>query len=48
MELRKLKRDVPVHLYGFKPRHLARIRKQVRDLKRRRLTFFVQGKTYRF
>jgi 3',5'-cyclic-nucleotide phosphodiesterase len=48
MELRKLKRDVPVHLYGFKPRHLARIRAQVRALKRRRLHFLVQGKTYRF
>ena len=36
LELRKLKQDVPVYLYGFKPRHLARIRKQVRALKRRR------------
>jgi ribonuclease BN (tRNA processing enzyme) len=47
-ELRKLKRDVPVYLYGFKPRHLARIRKQVRGLKRRRVSLLVQGKTYRF
>jgi ribonuclease BN (tRNA processing enzyme) len=47
-ELRKLKQDVPVYLYGFKPRHLAKIRKQVRALKRRRVSFLVQGKTYRF
>jgi len=47
-ELRKLRQDVPVYLYGFKPRHLARIRKQVRALNRRRLSFLVQGKTYRF
>jgi ribonuclease BN (tRNA processing enzyme) len=48
VELRKLKRDVPVYLYGAKPRHLARIRAEVRALKRRRLAFLVQGKTYRF
>jgi ribonuclease BN (tRNA processing enzyme) len=48
MELRKLKRDVPVLLYGFKPRHLARIRAEVRALKKRRLNFLVQGKTYTF
>ena len=47
-ELRKLKRDVPVYLYGAKPRHLARIRAQVRALKRRKLAFLVQGKTYKF
>jgi ribonuclease BN (tRNA processing enzyme) len=47
-ELRKLKRDVPVYLYGCKPRHLARIRAQVRSLHRRRLGFLTQGKTYRF
>jgi len=39
---------VPVYLYGAKPRHLARIHKQVRALGRRKLTFLVQGKTYRF
>ncbi len=48
LELRKLKRDVPVYLYGCKPRHLARIRKQVRGLRRRRLFFLTQGRTYRF
>jgi 3',5'-cyclic-nucleotide phosphodiesterase len=47
-ELRKLKRDVPVFLYGAKPRHLAKIRAQVRALGRRRLAFLVQGKTYKF
>lgn len=48
LELKKLKRDVPVYLYGFKPRHLARIRQQVRALGRRRVRLLIQGKTYRF
>jgi ribonuclease BN (tRNA processing enzyme) len=48
MELRKLKRDVAVYLYGAKPRHLARIRAQVRALPRRRVAFLMQGKTYKF
>ena len=39
---------MPVYLYGAKPRHLARIRTQVRALKRRKLAFLVQGKTYKF
>jgi ribonuclease BN (tRNA processing enzyme) len=47
-ELRKLKRDVPVLLYGAKPRHLTRIKKQVRALRRRRVGFLVQGRTYVF
>lgn len=47
-ELLKLKRDVPVYLYGAKPRHLAKIRRQVRALKRKRLTFLTQGRTYKF
>jgi len=47
-ELDKLEPDVPVYLYGAKPRHLTRIHKQVRALGRRKLTFLVQGKTYRF
>ena len=48
LELDKLKRDVPVYLYGAKPRHLTQIRKQVRALKRKRLTFLTQGRTYKF
>lgn len=48
LELRKLKRDVPVYIYGLKPRHMSLIRRQVRALKRKRLTFLVQGETYRF
>ena len=48
LELRKLKRDVPVYLYGCKPRHMTRIHKQVRALKRRKLSFLGQGETYRF
>lgn len=48
VELRKLERDVPVYLYGGKPRHLARIERQVAALKHRRLELLVQGRTYRF
>lgn len=47
-ELQKLDKDVPVYLYGAKPRHLGRIRKQVGALKRKRLEILVQGRTYRF
>jgi cAMP phosphodiesterase len=47
-ELRKLKKDVPVYLYGFKPKHLKRIRQQVRELERPRLHLLTQGKTYKF
>jgi cAMP phosphodiesterase len=48
LELRKLKKDVPVYLYGGKPKHLGKIRKQIASLRRRRLQMLVQGKTYTF
>jgi ribonuclease BN (tRNA processing enzyme) len=48
LELKKLKPQVPVFLYGAKPKHLATIQKQVRSLKRRDLRLLVQGNTYRF
>jgi ribonuclease BN (tRNA processing enzyme) len=48
VELRKLKRNVPVYLYGGKPKHLTTIRKQIRALERKNLHMFVQGKTYTF
>jgi cAMP phosphodiesterase len=47
-ELEKLKKDVPVYLYGGKPKHLGSIRRQVRELRRKRLTLLVQGRTYKF
>ena len=47
-ELRKLKRDVPVYLYGAKPKHLKVIKDEVQSLKRKNLRFLVQGKTYQF
>jgi cAMP phosphodiesterase len=47
-ELRKLEHDVPVYLYGFKPRHVRTIRAQVATLRRKRLYMLSQGKTYRF
>jgi cAMP phosphodiesterase len=47
-ELDKLKQDVPVYLYGFKPKHLDRINRQVKALKRKDLRVLVQGRTYNF
>ena len=47
-ELRKLEQDVPVYLYGGKPKHLAKIKAEVRALKDPRVRFLVQGRTYRF
>jgi ribonuclease BN (tRNA processing enzyme) len=47
-ELRKLKKDVPVYLYGGKPKHLDRIKRQIKALRDDRLKMFVQGRTYRF
>jgi len=48
VELDKLKKDVPVYLYGGKPKHLDAIKRQVKALKRRKLTLLVQGRTYKF
>jgi cAMP phosphodiesterase len=47
-ELKKLDREVPVFLYGGKPKHLATLKKEVAALRRRNVAFFKQGKTYRF
>jgi cAMP phosphodiesterase len=47
-ELKKLKHDVPVYLYGGKPKHLEAIKRQVKALKHARLRLLVQGKTYTF
>ena len=40
--------DVPIYLYGGKPKHLKTIKQQLRALKRKKLHMLVQGKTYRF
>lgn len=48
IELQKLKKDAPVYLYGGKPKHLARIRREVYALKDKRVHFMVQGRTYKF
>jgi cAMP phosphodiesterase len=48
LELEKLDQDVPVYLYGGKPKYLAIIKKQVKALKRRNVRFLVQGRTYKF
>jgi ribonuclease BN (tRNA processing enzyme) len=48
IELRKLKKDVPVYLYGGKPKHLDAIKRQVKALRKKRLQMLVQGKTYHF
>ena len=47
-ELRKLEREVPVYLYGFKPKHMETIRRQIKAIKRKNLKLLVQGKTYKF
>lgn len=47
-ELKKIERDVPVYLYGGKPKHLTAIKAQVRALKDKRVKFLVQGRTYKF
>jgi cAMP phosphodiesterase len=47
-ELGKLKKDVPVYLYGCKPKHIQVIQKEVRMLKRRNVRFLKQGQTYTF
>jgi 3',5'-cyclic-nucleotide phosphodiesterase len=47
-ELKKLKKDVPVYLYGGKPKHLKKIKKEVKALKQKRLKLLVQGRTYKF
>lgn len=47
-ELQKLNQDVPIYLYGGKPKHLDKIRRQVKALKDRRIRMLVQGKTYDF
>lgn len=48
LELEKLERDVPIYLYGGKPKHLALIKSEVRALKDKRVKFLVQGRTYKF
>ncbi len=45
-ELKKLKRDVPVYLYGFKPRHLETIENEVKSLGHAGVEILEQGKTY--
>ncbi|MEO5763475.1 MAG: 3',5'-cyclic-nucleotide phosphodiesterase [Vicinamibacteria bacterium] len=45
-ELDKLKRDVPVYIYGAKPRFVGKIKKELAALERKNLTMLVQGKTY--
>jgi cAMP phosphodiesterase len=47
-ELHKLKKQVPVYLYGAKPKHLKVVRAQLKSLKRKNLHMLVQGKTYQF
>jgi len=45
-ELDKLKRDVPVYVYGPKPRFVKRISRELDALKRKNMKLFVQGRTY--
>ena len=45
-ELEKLKRDVPIYIYGPKPRFVKRISRELDALKRKNMKLFVQGRTY--
>jgi cAMP phosphodiesterase len=45
-ELEKLNLDVPVYLYGAKPKHLAAIHAQIAALGDARLVPLEQGRTY--
>lgn len=47
-ELEKLKRDVPVYIYGCKPKHADRIARELKALKLKRAKLLVQGRTYHF
>lgn len=47
-ELKKLTADVPVYLYGGKPKFLDVLKRQIAALKNPRLQLLVQGETYRF
>jgi cAMP phosphodiesterase len=48
LELKKLKHEVPVYIYGGKPKHLGRLRRQISALKRKNLRLLEQGRTYSF
>lgn len=45
-ELDKIERDVPIYLYGAKPRFIDVVKREVRALNRRNVRFLVQGRTY--
>jgi cAMP phosphodiesterase len=47
-ELKKLKQDVPVYIYGCKPKHVVAIKKEIRALKLKNVKMLIQGRTYRF
>lgn len=47
-EVKKLRRDVPIYLYGPKPKHVETIAKQVKALRNPRLKLLKQGRTYHF
>ncbi len=46
-ELAKLKKDVPVYLYGAKPRFLKAIRRQLKEIRDPRIQVLSQGQTLR-
>lgn len=45
-ELAKLERDVPVYLYGRKPRFVRQITRELKSVADRRIRLLVQGRTY--
>ncbi len=47
-ELKKLRREIPVYVYGAKPRQLDRIERQLRALRDRPVRLLAPGQTLRF
>jgi 3',5'-cyclic-nucleotide phosphodiesterase len=45
-EVKKLKRDVPIYIYGRKPRFAAVIGKQMKNFPDKRVKLLLQGRTY--
>lgn len=48
LEMEKLEGDIPILLHHLKPPCVARIRREVRDMKLPNVEFLEQGETYRF
>ncbi len=48
VEIKKLKRDVPIYLYHMKPPCVKKIKEEIKELKISNLDFLIQDKIYNF